>query len=135
MVEQASAVPRRGPEHFRGVGDHGGVGNLGILRKGPCGNVWERCGNVWNELSDPTWWNRLLRYPNVALKPFVGSETMVRLSIMLDNLRAMCFNLFEMFGTFGNVWNELSVWLKNKTRVDSSIDRRQRLFNNVKWKY
>ncbi len=47
----------------------------------------------------------------MALNLFVGSETIVRLSIMLDNLVAKCFNLF---GMFGNVWNELSVWQKKK---------------------
>ena len=54
-----------------------------------------------------TWWNRLLRYPTVALNPFVGSETMLRLSIMLDNLVAKCFNLF---GMFGNVWERLGTF-------------------------
>ncbi len=49
-----------------------------------------------------TWWNRPLRYPNLALNPFVGSETMLRLSIMLDNLVAKCFILFGM-----NVWERL----------------------------
>ncbi len=52
----------------------------------------------------PTWWNRPFRYPNVALNPFEGSETMVRLCIMLDNLVAKCFNLF---GMFGNVWERI----------------------------
>ena len=52
-----------------------------------------------------TWWNRLLTYPNMALNPFVGSETMVRLNIMLYDLARTLLLIvstyLERLGTFG----------------------------------
>ncbi len=39
-----------------------------------------------------------MRYPNVALNPFVGSETMVKLFTMLDTQKVQ---------SFWNVWERL----------------------------
>ncbi len=61
-------------------------------------------------MDQPTWWNRLLWYPNIALNPFVGSEPMVGLSIILYNLDNLVAKRFNLLGTCLNVWNVLSLW-------------------------
>ena len=53
-----------------------------------------------------TWWNRLLRYPDVALNPFMGLETMVGSRIRVLLLRRPCGKIWQRCRI---VWNELSV--------------------------
>ncbi len=65
----------------------------------------------------PTGWKRLLRYPDMALNPCVGLETMVGLAIGFSYTYDIVRTFGNVVGTFGNVWNilpVLSVWLKKK---------------------
>ncbi len=52
------------------------------------------------------WWNRLLGYPNAALNPLVGSETMAGPSIMLYNLMGMFWNILERLASLERMAEE-----------------------------